>query len=71
MDLSDLQTVIANLQIPPALDVDSATTASPNMRLAPAPGPTTTAAPTNAVWKPSFKEFLYAHRLAPKITSQR
>lgn len=33
--------------------------------------PAVTAAKSSAVWKPTFKEFLYAHRLAPKVTSQR
>lgn len=71
MKQSDL-VVVAPIQptINSAPDVDSATTTSTDKPFAPVPGPTNAAALSGAVWKPTFKEFLYAHRLASKVTRQ-
>jgi hypothetical protein len=71
MKQSDLLAVVANQsRVDPAPDADSATTTSINMPVAPAPAPTTGTALSGAVWKPTFKEFLYAHPLASKFTNQ-
>lgn len=71
MKQSDLLAVVANQShLDPAPGADCTTTASTNKSSAPAPGPATAAALSGAVWKPTFKEFLYAHRLAPKVTIQ-
>ena len=67
----DLLAGIANqLQVDPSPDADDARIASINKLLVPRSGPATAAALSSAVWKPTFKEFHYAHRLAPKVTSQ-